>query len=204
MNPILQLSVPFVLASGSPRRQSLLDRLDVPYDVHVSPVDEILDDPGSPATVVQTLSQRKVRPVAREHPRQLVLAADTVVAHENQILNKPENESEARRMLHRLSGTTHSVYTGIALAHLSTSRSYEAVERTDVTFGELERWEIDSYVASGSPMDKAGGYGIQDQIGSLFVERIDGDYYNVVGLPLRLLYTTLKSRFEDFVSSAPE
>ena len=203
MNPLLHLSSPFVLASQSPRRQALLNRIDVPFEVQVSPADEALTDPAPPPDVVQKLARRKVRPVASEHPSALVLAADTVVAHENEILNKPDDPSHARTMLRRLSGTTHTVYTGIALAHTKTDRETTAVEGTDVVLAPLSDAEIHAYVDSGSPMDKAGGYGIQDHTAPFFVEGIEGDYYNVVGLPLRRLYQTLRREFGDLLSDRP-
>lgn len=203
MNPILHLSVPLILASQSPRRKALLERPDMPFEVHVSPADETLEEPAPPSGVVQQLARQKAEPVASEHPESLVLAADTVVAHGDEILNKPPTEAAARRMLRYLSGTHHSVYTGIALEQASSARSVTAVESTRVIFGELDDREIDAYVASGSPMDKAGAYGIQDHTGSLLVERIEGDYYNVVGLPLRRLYLTLRRRFGDVLSPPP-
>ncbi|MFB6098809.1 MAG: nucleoside triphosphate pyrophosphatase [Salinibacter sp.] len=202
MNPLLQLSSPFILASQSPRRQALLDRIEVPYEVHVSPADEDLADPASPVSAVQTLARRKVQPVAAEHPSALVLAADTVVAHDNEILNKPESSAHAEEMLRRLSGTAHTVYTGIALAQVATDRETTAVEATTVVLDPLSDDEIRAYVASGSPMDKAGGYGIQDHTAPFFVERIDGDYYNVVGLPLRRLYRTLRGAFGDLLGTS--
>jgi len=200
MNPLLRLSPSFILASQSPRRQALLDRIEIPFRVQVSPADEDLTDPGPPRNVVQTLARRKVRPVASEHPSALVLAADTVVAHDGEILNKPENPSHAETMLRRLSGTVHTVYTGIALAHAATDREITAVEGTDVVLAPLTDAEIRAYVDSGSPMDKAGGYGIQDHTAPFFVEGIEGDYYNVVGLPLRRLYTTLRREFGDLLT----
>jgi septum formation protein len=202
MNPLLKLSTTFVLASQSPRRQALLDRIEVPFQVQVSPADEALHEPEPPATAVQTLARRKVRPVAAEHPSALVLAADTVVAHEDEILNKPESPAHAETMLRRLAGTTHTVHTGIALAHASTDRETTAVEGTEVVLAPLSDAEIRAYVGSGSPMDKAGGYGIQDHTAPFFVEGIDGDYYNVVGLPLRRLYRTLHREFGDLLDSA--
>lgn len=203
MNPILQLSVPLILASQSPRRKALLERLGVPFNVYVSPVDESVEEPGPPSGLVQQLARRKAETVASEYPESLVLAADTVVAHGDTILSKPESEAAARRMLRDLSGTQHSVHTGIALEHAASERSVTAVESTRVIFGELDEEEIDAYVASGSPLDKAGAYGIQDHTGSLLVERIEGDYYNVVGLPVRRLYVTLRSRFGDVLSALP-
>jgi len=200
MNPLLRLSTSFILASQSPRRQALLDRIEVPYQVQVSPADEDLAQPGAPDTVVQTLAQRKARPVAATHPSALVLAADTVVAHDGEILNKPESPAHAETMLRRLSGTSHTVYTGIALAHAATDRKTTAVEETDVVLAPLTDAEIRAYVDSGSPMDKAGGYGIQDHTAPFFVERIEGDYYNVMGLPLRRFYQTLRWEFGDLLA----
>ncbi len=201
MNPLLKLSTSLILASQSPRRRALLERIEVPFEVQVSPADESLNEPESPATAVQILAQRKARPVAAQHPSALVLAADTVVAHDGEILNKPESSSHAEAMLRRLSATTHTVYTGIALAQAASNRETTAVEGTDVVLGPLSDPEIHAYVDSGSPMDKAGGYGIQDHTAPFFVERIEGDYYNVVGLPLRCLYRTLRRNFGDLLTA---
>lgn len=199
MNPILRLSTPLILASQSPRRRALLERVEIPFRVHVSPADETLATPAPPPAVVQRLARRKARPVAAEHPNALVLAADTVVSYDDDVLNKPDTPEHARRMLRRLSGTTHTVYSGIALHHLETDREVVAVEGTDVSFGQVSDAEIDAYVDSGAPLDKAGAYGIQDHTGSFFVDRIEGDYYNVVGLPLRCLYSTLRREFGDLL-----
>jgi septum formation protein len=200
MNPLLQLSPPLILASQSPRRRALLDRLEVPFRGQVSPADETLAGAPAPPAAVQTLARRKAEPVSTDHPSALVLAADTVVAHDGDILNKPDDPAHAQTMLRRLRGTAHTVYTGMALVHAATDRSVVTVEATDVVLGALSAAEIEAYVASGSPMDKAGGYGIQDHTAPLFVERIDGDYYNVVGLPLRRLYTTLRQEFGDLLN----
>lgn len=200
MNPLLRLSPALILASQSPRRRALLDRADISFRARVSPVDETLSEPLSPSRTVQTLARRKACPVAADHPSALVVAADTVVAHDDEILNKPDGPDHARRMLRRLSDTNHTVHTGIAIAHASTNRTITAVEDTDVVLSRLSDAEIEAYVASGSPMDKAGGYGIQDHSAPFFVERIEGDYYNVVGLPLRCLYNTLRHHFEDLMT----
>ncbi|PSQ99426.1 MAG: septum formation protein Maf [Bacteroidetes bacterium SW_11_64_17] len=204
MNPILQLSPPLILASQSPRRRALLDRLEVPFRVQVSPADETLTGAPAPPAAVQTLARRKAKPVSTDHPSALVLAADTVVAHDGDILNKPDDPAHAQTMIRRLSGTSHTVYTGMALVHAATDRTIATVEGTDVVLGALSEAEIEAYVASGSPMDKAGGYGIQDHAAPFFIERIDGDYYNVVGLPLRSLYTTLHQEFGDLLSRSSE
>lgn len=195
MNPLLRVSVPFILASQSPRRRTLLQQLGVEFRVMVSPADETLPGSTSPSTAVESIAWRKVRPIGKEHPAALVLAADTLVAHEETILGKPETPEQAHEMLRRLSGTTHSVHTGVALYHEESNRKATSVATTRVTFAALTDTEIEAYVQTGSPMDKAGGYGIQDHTGPLFVERLEGDYYNVVGLPLRTLYELLQKHF---------
>lgn len=196
----MQLHAPLILASQSPRRRKLLDRLGLDFTVRVSPAEEVIPSDVLPATVVQTLARDKAHPIADRFPDALTLAADTIVAFDDAILEKPSDAPEARAMLRQLSGQTHTVYTGIALLHPASGRSATAVEATKVTFGALTDDEIDAYVHTGSPMDKAGSYGIQDDMGALFVERIDGDYYNVVGLPLRRLYLTLRDQFGDLLT----
>lgn len=200
MHPLLQFSVPFILASQSPRRRSLLEQLGVEFRVQVSPAEETLHESKSPPETVENLARRKVRPVATNHPTALVLAADTLVAHDGAILGKPESSEDARKMLRRLSGSTHTVYTGIALQHEKSGRDISAVASTDVTFASLTDAEIETYVETGAPMDKAGGYGIQDHTGPLFVKQIEGDYYNVVGLPLRNLYLLCRRHFSNLMS----
>jgi len=195
----MQISAKLILASQSPRRHALLDQLDMSYTVRVSPADERVEKGLDADEVVRRLADRKATPVAAEHPTALTLAADTVVAHEGEILNKPRDEDHAAEMLRRLSGSSHSVYTGIALVHPTSDRRAVAHEETRVHLGSLSDAEIDSYVATGSPMDKAGGYGIQDHTAPVFVERIEGDYYNVVGLPLRRLYLLLRESFDDLL-----
>lgn len=201
MHPLLQFSVPFILASQSPRRRTLLEQLGVEFEVQVSPAEETLTESKSPSETVEDLARRKVKPVASTHPTALVLAADTLVAHDGIILGKPESSQEARDMLRRLSGSTHTVYTGIALQHEKSERNASTVAATHVTFASLTDEEIQAYVETSAPMDKAGGYGIQDHTGPLFVEQIEGDYYNVVGLPLRDLYLLCQRKFSNLLSS---
>ncbi|MGI9174407.1 MAG: Maf family protein [Rhodothermales bacterium] len=196
----MNLLPPFVLASGSPRRRRLLEGLGLAFEVVVSDVEETVDPALSPEAMVQHLAQKKAAAVAASHPEALTLGADTIVVLEGDVLGKPAHEAEARAMLRGLSGATHEVYTGIALLHPRSNRCQTSYEATRVTFGALTDQEIDAYVASGSPMDKAGGYGIQDDHGALFVARIDGDYYNVVGLPLHRLYRLLRDEFTDLVT----
>jgi septum formation protein len=195
----MQVSTKLILASASPRRRDLLEQLNLTFTVQVSSADEIIPEGESPDEVVQILARRKSTPVAAEYPTALTLGADTIVVHEGDILGKPRTKDEARHMLSRLRSSTHTVYTGISLVHATSSRDVTAFEATHVKFGKISDAEIDAYVASGSPMDKAGAYGIQDEMGPLFVERIDGDYYAVVGLPLRRLYVTLRTEFSDLL-----
>lgn len=195
----MMLTLDLILASQSPRRKALLSQLNLSFTVRPSPAEEVIPD-GSPADeVVRALARQKAAPVAQAHPEALVLAADTVVACNGAILTKPTDAADARQMLRRLSGTHHRVLTGVALHHAVSDRQVTAVEATHVAFAELTEDEIRAYVATGSPMDKAGGYGIQDHTAPLFIDGIEGDYYTVVGLPLRRLYRMLRTHFPDAV-----
>ncbi len=197
------------LASESPRRASLVKLLGVKQiSIHPANLHEVMDSALTPAENVERLAQHKARKVAREldnapspHPSRkregnyegIVLGADTTVWIGGKMLEKPIDANDAERMLLQLSGATHTVYTGVALYDIETKRERSFVEATDVTFRTLAIEEIREYIATGSPMDKAGAYGIQEDFGAVFVKRIDGDYYNVVGLPLCSLYVALKS-----------
>jgi septum formation protein len=160
---------------------------------------EVIVQGEEPAGQVEQLARDKACDVARRHPASLVLGADTVVVLDGTILGKPKDPEEARSMLRSLAGRQHQVYTGIALVHEASGRIQATHTCTHVTFATLTDSEIQRYVEGGSPMDKAGAYGIQDDAGSLFIEHIDGDYYNVVGLPLRTLYVTLVREFSDLL-----
>jgi septum formation protein len=197
---MMMLSVPFVLASGSPRRRRLLERIGMDFEVDVSGVEERVPAGVAPERAVETLALRKADAVAERHPEALTMGADTIVVLHGDVLGKPADAWEAAAMLRRLSGATHTVFTGIALVHPPSGRSIYTFEGTRVTFAPMTAEEVAAYVATGSPMDKAGGYGIQDDRGALFVRRIDGDYYNVVGLPLHRFYATMKDRFSDLLA----
>ncbi len=197
----MTLRTPFILASGSPRRRKLLTQIGISFEVDVRNVDETVPAGTAPAAVCELLALRKAEDASLTRPEALTLGVDTIVVLNGTILGKPADESEARAMLRRLSGRTHTVYTGLALIHPQTGRSVSVSEATRVTFGAMDDEEITAYVATGSPMDKAGAYGIQDDLGALFVDRIDGDYYNVVGLPLRKLYLTIRESFSDLLAS---
>ena len=183
---------PIILASSSPRRRQLLRQIGVECEVIVPEIDESAHPGESPVDLVIRLSIAKARSVADRLGPRLVLGSDTVVVLDGAVLGKPADAAEARAMLRRLSGHTHTVYTGFALINSATNQAISDCETADVTFRHLEADEIDGYVASGSPLDKAGAYGIQDDYGAVFIEKICGDYYSVVGLPLTQVYLALR------------
>ncbi len=195
----MKLLTDFILASQSPRRRQLLGQIGFTFRVEPSPFEETTPENGHPADIVQALALEKAEPVSRRFPSALTLGADTVVVHEGVVLGKPEDEAEAHAMLRRLSGETHTVFTGLALLHPASDRRVSACEATRVTFAALSDEEIRTYVASGAPMDKAGAYGIQGDLGAVFVARIEGDFYTVMGLPLHRLYRLLHDHFPDLV-----
>ncbi len=176
-----------ILASRSPRRADLLVQLGLKFKIVPSSVREDMDYRENPEEIVTALALQKARDVARRVRNGLVIGADTVVLLEREILGKPASAENAREMLFKLSGKEHRVLTGVALAEASGKRTEkQGLEITHVKFRELNRQEIFSYVATGEPLDKAGAYGIQGK-GAVFVEKINGCYFNVVGLPLFLL-----------------
>ena len=170
-----------ILASASPRRRELLEKFGVPFLVDPAAGPELPPAGATPAETVQALSAAKAGEVARRHPGCVVIGADTVVEQNGVILGKPRDEQDAFRMLRALSGREHRVYTGVTVTNGAATLSH--AEETRVFFRALTDREIRAYIATGEPMDKAGAYGYQD-FASLFVERIEGDYFNVVGLPL--------------------
>ncbi len=195
----MKLATDLILASESPRRRDLLSQLGLKIRVVPSGICEKIDANVAPHNIVQDLALKKALAVSRRESTALTLGADTIVVHDGNVLGKPCDADHARMMLRRLSGTTHTVYTGIALIHPKTERQSVACEAASVTFGQLSERAIEAYVATGSPLDKAGGYGIQNDWGSVFVSRIDGDYYTVVGLPLHRLYVILRDDFPDLL-----
>ena len=195
LNDLLQIPRPLVLASQSPRRQALLRHVGFEFDVVVPNVDEdSVPTTMPPQDYVMQLAEAKARRGAELVGRpSIVIGSDTTVVLGSTVLNKPVDADDAMRMLALLSDATHVVYTGLALVDSATGRSVKTYSSTRVTFRALESDEIRAYVASGSPLDKAGAYGIQDDFGAVFVRHVEGCYYTIVGLPLELLYTTLRS-----------
>jgi len=175
-----------ILASQSPRRRELLKYITENFTVKTAEVDETLPAGISPENAVLYLSKIKTEPFRNEEDT--VIGADTVVAIDGRILGKPNGENEARAMLKALSGREHSVFTGVTVIKGSKEKSFFA--RTNVKFYELSDEEIDAYIKTGEPFDKAGAYGIQG-CGCLLVESISGDYFNVVGLPVSALNRVL-------------
>ncbi len=180
-----------VLASKSPRRAELLTRVGLDFIVRPAEIDETFAPGLSPAEAVTEISKRKAQAVCAAEPAgRIVVACDTVVAVDGRIFGKPADACEAAEMLRVLSGRTHEVYSGLTVC--TSERTVSACERTAVAFRRLSEDDIAAYIGTGEPFDKAGGYGIQG-MGMLLVERIDGDYYNVMGLPVCRLFLLLRS-----------
>jgi septum formation protein len=181
-----------VLASASPRRQELLRNAGIAFIVQPADIDETLLQGESPRGYAERLAREKAAAIFRSRPQDCVLGADTVVVIDETILGKPRNEADAARMLRLLSGRTHVVITGICLInpHADNAEPKTASEATLVTMREISDGEIRDYIATGEPMDKAGAYAIQG-IASRWIPRIEGDYSNVVGLPVALIYSML-------------
>jgi septum formation protein len=188
-----------VLASGSPRRQQLLESLGLNFLVHPSGADEDMEGIPAPAEYVTHLARRKAERVAavykdkaREEGRPyVVLSADTTVVVDGLMLGKPTSEAHARELLMRLEGRRHTVFTGVCVMDAESGRAKTGFSTTDVWMRPLTREEIDRYIASGEPMDKAGAYAIQG-LGAVLVRRIEGDYFTVVGLPVGLVVDYLE------------
>ena len=181
------LNTPIILASQSPRRREILSMLEIPFTVLVSGADETCDSALSSAERVQLFARRKAEAVAAlpEAKNSIVIAADTLVEAPNgEILGKPTDEADALRMLNLLAGSTHAVYSGVALTIDGVTTTTFA--RTEVVFRPAEQAELLAYLATGEPLDKAGAYGIQER-GAIFVKEFHGEYFNVVGLPVHAL-----------------
>jgi septum formation protein len=197
LNTLLNIPCRLVLASQSPRRSALMRHVGFTFDTVVPNVDEdAVSTSMDPASYVEHLAMLKAETAAAMiDGNAVVIGSDTTVVLDGAVLNKPVDASDAHRMLRMLSGRTHTVYTGLALVGAFEGKSCTRISSraTHVTFRELTDREISAYVESGSPLDKAGAYGIQDDFGAMFVHRVEGCYYTIVGLPLELLYTELRS-----------
>jgi septum formation protein len=184
---------PLVLASSSPRRAEILRAVGWDFEASPADVDETLREGEAAQDYVRRLAREKAAAVASGRASGLVLGADTTVVVDGEILGKPADEEEARRMLRRLSGRWHEVLTGVALVRAAAGRAEVGMERTRVRFAEMSDEEIDWHVRTGDLLDKAGAYAIQGRA-ALFIKAIEGDYWNVVGLPVRLVYELAKKQ----------
>jgi septum formation protein len=179
-----------VLASGSPRRSEILTSVGWEFTKHVADIDESERERESPEDYVIRLAREKAEAVAANYPTDIVLGADTTVVINKQITGKPLDLADAQRMLKLLSGNWHEVLTGIAVVQNNETRS--AMQSTRVKFAQMSEYEINFLAEKGDPLDKAGAYAVQAQA-ALFIEGIEGDYWNVVGLPIRLVYELIKN-----------
>ena len=189
------MKMKLILSSSSPRRAEVLRDAGIAFEVCAPQVKEVLHPGESPETMVARLAEAKARVAAAQLPSNeesvVIIGADTAVELDGRIFGKPRDAAQAREMLAAFSGRTHHVLTGIFVLRLPDGASQSAVESTAVTFASLEPWEIGAYVASGEPFDKAGGYAIQGRAGC-YITRIEGCYFNVVGLPLARLHALLR------------
>ncbi len=180
-----------VLASASPRRAELLKQIGLRFTVDPSNHEETPEAGLEPKRLAMVLSLKKARVTAKRHRNAIIIAADTIGVLNGKVIGKPKSATDARRMLRSLSGKTHSVITGFTVYDTGAGRIATRAVETMVRFRRLTAAEIDAYVATGEPLDKAGAYGIQER-GAVFIDRIEGDYFNVIGLPLCALAETLK------------
>ena len=180
-----------VLASASPRRKEILEKTGLKFRVDKSEYEEKIDPGLKPHELVRFLSRKKARHVARRHSNALIIAADTIVVLRGRIFGKPRKEEEAKEMLGALSGKAHSVITGFTIIDTAGKKELSGSAESKVFFKRLSAGEIEAYIRSGEPLDKAGAYGVQG-LGAVIVKRIEGDFFNVMGLPLNALSESLK------------
>jgi len=192
---MIKSRVQIYLASSSPRRKRLLQQLNISFKTFSVDIDEKIKKNESPVRTVKRLSLEKMEMAKKIVKRGIIITADTIVVFDKEIIGKPKNKKEAEKILNKLSGRTHKVYTGFSIYNSVNSRIITEYEKTFVKFRKLNKKEIIDYISTGSPMDKAGAYGIQDDFGAVFVEKIIGCYYNVVGLPLPKVYISLLKVF---------
>ncbi|MBQ9841181.1 MAG: septum formation protein Maf [Erysipelotrichaceae bacterium] len=178
-----------ILASASPRRQELLKLCKVPFTVEVSKANEVIDRSLPLTEAIALVAKQKAEEVFSRNLESLVLGSDTIVAIGNEILGKPKDKEDARRMMHLLSGKTHQVITGVCLMCKEETRMFASV--ADVTFSEMSEAEIEDYISKEEPYDKAGAYALQGEA-AIYISGITGDYYTIVGLPVHLVYKHLQ------------
>ncbi len=179
-----------ILASQSPRRKMLLEQVGIEFIVHAAQTEEKWNTECSITEAIEQLAYEKAKAVSSHYPQGIVIGADTMVCLDGECLGKPKSPQQAKAMLQRLSGRTHQVITGVSIMTNDVCDCFHCV--SEVTFYELSEQEIDAYIASKEPLDKAGAYGIQGK-GAVFVAKIVGDYYNIVGLPIAMLVRRLRA-----------
>lgn len=192
-----------ILASGSPRRSEILTSVGWQFDKHVADVDETVLAGETPENYVQRLAREKAEAIAKLHENALVLGADTTVVIDDEIIGKPVDLEDAKTMLRKLSGNWHEVLTGVSLVEVESSNNSKTVvglERTRVKFAPMNDAEVEFLAHFGEPLDKAGAYAVQAQA-ALFIEGIEGDYWNVVGLPIHLVYELLRKFNAEIIES---
>lgn len=189
---MIKTNLPIYLASASPRRKILLEQIGLKFSILTVNLNEKIYNGENPVKIVKRLALEKLKLAEEKVNNGIIITADTIVVLQKQIIGKPKNKKDAEKILKTLSGKTHFVYTGFALCNLQTGKTVVDYRKSAVTFRVLGTKEIQEYVEQGSPLDKAGAYGIQDDFGAVFVKNINGCYYNVVGLPLSDVYTALE------------
>lgn len=188
---MIKTALPIYLASKSPRRRKLLKQLNLKFKSFSVETEEIILPNESPRAAVIRIAKEKMAAAKKRVKKGIIITADTIVFLDGKVLGKPENQIDAFRMLNKLSNRTHQVYSAYCIYNSVTGKTITEYVKTDVRFRKLTEQEIREYIKSGSPMDKAGAYGIQDDFGAVFVDHINGCYYNVVGLPLSKFYHAL-------------
>ena len=184
-----------ILASASPRRKEILQNTKLNFDIQKSDIEEVILENESPEDMVVRLAYEKAFDVAKRNTDRLVIGADTIVALDNEVLGKPKDQNEAYQMIKRLSNKTHKVITGISLINLKENKIIKEYVVSFVTFKDLSEDSIKDYINTNESLDKAGSYGIQGY-GALLVKNIQGDYFNIVGLPISRLSDLLKNHFD--------
>ena len=184
-----------ILASASPRRKEILQNTKLNFDIQKSDIEEVILENESPEDMVVRLAYEKAFDVAKRNTDRLVIGADTIVALDNEVLGKPKDQNEAYQMIKRLSHKTHKVITGISLINLKENKIIKDYVVSFVTFKDLSEDSIKDYINTNESLDKAGAYGIQGY-GALLVKNIQGDYFNIVGLPISRLSDLLKNHFD--------
>jgi len=189
---MIKANLPIYLASKSPRRRKLLKQINLNFKSFTVDMEEKIKPGEKPSVSVKRLSKEKLEIARQKVKNGIIITADTIVVLNRKVIGKPKDKKEAKRFLKDLSGKVHTVYTGFSIYNSENNMLLTDFEKTSVEFRKLTAKEIDDYIKSGSPMDKAGAYGIQDDFGAVFIKKINGCYYNVVGLPLTKVYQTLK------------